>query len=163
MDVFDEIGITAFYVEHFAGGAIDLDAPIALDKDEFHHPFVRSHIDAINFCGNGRRDILPGITDSQFLQLMNGKPIFGFSRAPLHRVCKDNAAAVFLPAEKQAGNRNEKEENKEGSSGCTMYLTGELENVRLSFPGRIDRFAFFACRFLQQNRLLNDSKYYQKT
>ncbi len=52
MDIFDEIGIATFHVKHLASGAINLNTPVALDKDELYHPFIRPDIDAINF----RRD-----------------------------------------------------------------------------------------------------------
>lgn len=154
MDIFDEIGIAAFYVKHLAGGAINLNAPIALDKDELHHPFIRPNVDAINFRRNTRRDILPGVTDSHLLQLMNGKPVSGLGRASLHRIRENNAATVLFPAKKQASNSNDKEEDEKCRSGGAMYFTGELQEVSLTLPRSINRFVFSAGWFLQQVRLL---------
>ncbi len=62
--------------------------------------------------------------DSHLLQLMNGKPVSRLSRASLHRIRENNATTVLFPAEKQAGNGDDKKEDEKGRPGCAMYSTG---------------------------------------
>ena len=134
MNVLDEIGITAFDVQEFTRRAINLNTPIALNKDELYHSFVRPKVDSINFGRDRRRDVLSRMPYRKVLKLINWKPVFRLGRAAFESVGKNNAAAVFFPAKKQAGNGDYKEKDEKGSASCAMDFTGKLKNVRPSFP-----------------------------